>query len=154
MISGVFLHLQGLIRFPDLARSHLINRSWPRKSNLGRVARRERRAYPQGSVRSEQRRQTPQSALALRVVPLFGLNRVASRSQIPADMLPRRALFKPKNRTTTRPTPIYEMASKPFILPLPPKLTSTNTSSRLRPMSGRDFTNRDFNPATAGLWIS
>src|SRR6476619_3478331 len=38
----------------------------PRESALGRMARRERRAYPQRSVRSEQRRQTPQSALALR----------------------------------------------------------------------------------------
>src|ERR1700755_792651 len=48
-----------------LIRSHLINRSWPRKSNLGRLARRERRGYPQWSVRSEQRRHSAQSALAL-----------------------------------------------------------------------------------------
>jgi len=44
--------------------------------------------------------------------------------------------------------------AKPFILALPPKLTSTNTGSWLRPMNDRDFTNRDFNPATAGLPIS
>ena len=69
---------------------------WSRKSNLGRMASRERRAYPYGSVRSEQRRQTPESALAIRVASLFGLNYVAPRSQIHSDMLPRRALFKPK----------------------------------------------------------
>ena len=39
--------------------------------------------------------------------------------------------------------------AKPFILLLPPKLTSTNTSNWPRPMNGRDFTNRDFNPPEA-----
>ena len=39
----------------------------PHESALGWMARRERRAYPQRSVRSEQRGQTAQSALARRV---------------------------------------------------------------------------------------
>ena len=98
----------------------------PRESALGRMARRERRAYPQWSVRSEQRRQTPQSALgspthqpplfpsassARRVAPLFGLACVARRLQTAevaegnrdcwrvgeqAGMRPPRALARPK----------------------------------------------------------
>ena len=45
------------------------------------MARRERRAYPQRSVRSEQRRQAAQSACALRVAPLLVLACVAPQSQ-------------------------------------------------------------------------
>src|SRR5678815_5415849 len=45
------------------------------------MARRERRAYPQRSVRSKQRRQAAQSASALRVAPLLVLARVAPQSQ-------------------------------------------------------------------------
>jgi hypothetical protein len=113
----------------------------PRESALGRMARRERRAYPQArpctdhhdspppprwSVRSEQRWQTPQSALgspnrqpplfpsatsARRVAPLFGLagvarwlqtaevaegNRGCRRVGEQAGMLPPRVLARPK----------------------------------------------------------
>ena len=48
----------------------------PRESGLGWMARRERRAYPSrgGGMRSEQRNQTIQSALALRVASLFRLS--------------------------------------------------------------------------------
>jgi hypothetical protein len=67
-----------------------------RESNLGWMARRERRAYPQWSVRSEQRRQTAQIAFALRVAPLLILARVAPQSQTAAGMLLRRALAKIK----------------------------------------------------------
>src|SRR5438132_6567112 len=48
-----------------ITRSHLINRRRPPKSSSWWLARRERRAYPHGSVRNEQRRQTPGSAFAL-----------------------------------------------------------------------------------------
>src|SRR5687768_626805 len=72
----------------------------PRESALGWMARRERRAYPQRSVRSEQRRQTAQSALALRVASLFGLACVAPQSQTAAGMLLRRALARPKIEAT------------------------------------------------------
>ena len=41
-----------------------------RENALGWMARRERRACPQRPVESEQRRQTAQDALALRVAPL------------------------------------------------------------------------------------
>lgn len=60
------------------------------------MAKRERRAYPQWSVRSEQRRQTPQSALARRVASVFGLACVARQSQTTAGMLLPRALARPK----------------------------------------------------------
>jgi len=67
--------------------------------------------HPARSVRSEQRRQTPQSALgspthqpplfpsassARRVAPLFGLACVARRLQTAAGMRPPRALARPK----------------------------------------------------------
>jgi hypothetical protein len=83
----------------------------PRGSNLGWMARRERRAYPQRSVRSKQRRQTAQSASALRVAPLLVLTGVAPQSQTAeeeegnsggrwmgeqAGMLLRRSLVKTK----------------------------------------------------------
>src|SRR5687767_3081626 len=64
------------------------------------MARRERRADPQRSVRSEQRRQTAQSALALRVASLFGLACVAPQSQTAAGMLLRRVLARPKIEAT------------------------------------------------------
>ena len=51
----------------------------PRENALGWMARRERRACPQRPVRSEQRSQTAQGALALRVVSIFRLSRVARR---------------------------------------------------------------------------
>jgi hypothetical protein len=63
-----------------------------RENALGWMARRERRACPQRPVRSEQRRQTAQSVLALRVAPLFRLSGVARRLQTAAGMLPPRAL--------------------------------------------------------------
>jgi hypothetical protein len=47
-------------------------------------------------VRGKQPSQTAQSALALRVVPLFRLSGVARRLQIAADMLPPRALERRK----------------------------------------------------------
>ena len=60
-------------------------------------ARRERRAYPaRGSVRSEQRRQTPQIALARRVAGILALADVARRSQIAVDMLTPCALASTK----------------------------------------------------------
>ena len=43
------------------------------------MARRDRRACPQRPVRSEQRSQTAQSSLAIRVAPLFHLSGVARR---------------------------------------------------------------------------
>src|SRR5688500_1320644 len=79
------------------------------------MARRERRADPQWSVRSKQRRQTAQSALARRVASLFGLACVAPQSQTTeveeghsggwrvgeqAGMLLRRALARPKIEAT------------------------------------------------------
>jgi hypothetical protein len=68
-------------------------------------------------VTREQRRQTPRIALALWVASLFVFGCVAPRSSRNGgtDMLPRRALFKQKNR----PTPIYEMASKQLKLGSP-----------------------------------
>ena len=64
----------------------------PRESALGWMARRERRASPQRAVRSEQRRQTAQSALALRAAPIFRLSGVARRLQTAAGMRTPRAL--------------------------------------------------------------
>jgi hypothetical protein len=50
-----------------------------RENALGWMAKREQRACPQQPVRSEQRRQTAQSVLAVRVAPLFSpLQRCAS----------------------------------------------------------------------------
>src|ERR1700678_1684159 len=76
-------------------RGRLKSRDGSRASALGRMARRERRASPLRAVRSEQRRQTAQSALALRVAWLFGLGCVAPQSQTATGMLLRRALPKP-----------------------------------------------------------
>ena len=56
---------------PGSSRRLLKNWGLPRESNSGRMARRERRAYPLRSVRSEQHRQTPQGALALRGRAIF-----------------------------------------------------------------------------------
>src|SRR5687768_7940822 len=67
------------------------------------MARRERRAYPQRSVRSEQRRQAAQSASALRVAPLLVLARVAPQSQTTAGMLLRRLLGPNQNRQQRDP---------------------------------------------------
>ena len=67
-----------------------------RENGLGWMARRERRASPQRAVRSEQRRQTAQSALALRVASLFCLSCVARRLQTAAGMRPPRALERQK----------------------------------------------------------
>jgi hypothetical protein len=80
------LYVRSLLKYPCT----------PRESALGRMARRERRAYPRWSVRNEQRRQTPQSALALRVAPIFGLACVARQLQTAAGMRPPRALARPK----------------------------------------------------------
>jgi hypothetical protein len=69
----------------------------PRENALGWMARRERRACPQRAVKSEQRsHQTAQSALALRVVPLFRLSGVARRLQTDAGMRSVRALERRK----------------------------------------------------------
>jgi ABC-type glutathione transport system ATPase component len=54
----------------------------PRESTLGRMARRERRACPLRPVRSEQHRQTAQSALALRVASLLAPAGVARSGSI------------------------------------------------------------------------
>ena len=94
----------------------------PRESALGRMARRERRAYPQRSVRSKQRRQTPQSALALRVAPLFGLARVARRLQTTAGMRPPRALARPKIGAT-RGAWVFQQTPNESPLQEPVKLT-------------------------------
>src|SRR5688572_33092379 len=90
------------------------------------MARRERRAYPQRSVRSEQRRQTAQSALARRVASLFGLAGVAPQSQTTevaegnrggwrageqAGMLLRRVLARPKIEAT-RGTWVFQQTPK------------------------------------------
>jgi hypothetical protein len=56
------------------------------------MARRERRARLQRPVRSEQRSQTVQGALALRVAPIFRLSGVARRLQTAAGMRSPRAL--------------------------------------------------------------
>ncbi len=60
------------------------------------MARRERRGCPQRPVRSEQRSQTAQGALALRVAPLFRLSGVARRLQTAAGMRSPRALERRK----------------------------------------------------------
>ncbi len=83
---------------PGSSRRLLKNWGMSRESNLGRMARRERRAYPLRSVRSEQHRQTPQCALALRVAPIFELRGVARQSQTPAGMLPSSRLAQLNNR--------------------------------------------------------
>src|SRR5688572_9315782 len=75
------------------------------------MARRERRAYPQRSVRSEQRRQTAQSALARRVASIFGLAGVAPQSQTTAGMLLRRALARPTIEAT-RGTWVFQQTLK------------------------------------------
>jgi len=67
-----------------------------RENALGWIARRERRACLQRPVRSEQRSQTAQSALALRVVPIFRLSGVARRLQTAVGMRSPRALEKRK----------------------------------------------------------
>src|SRR5688572_33324822 len=92
------------------------------------MARRERRAYPQRSVRSEQRRQTAQSALARRVASLFGLACVAPQSQTTevaegnrggwrageqAGMLLRRVLARPTIEAT-RGTWVFQQTPSPF----------------------------------------
>jgi hypothetical protein len=68
----------------------------PCENALGWMARRERRACPRRPVRSEQRSQTAQGALALWVVPLFRLPHVARRLQTAADMRSPRALERRK----------------------------------------------------------
>jgi hypothetical protein len=68
----------------------------PRENALGWMARRKRRACPQRPVRSEQRSQTAQNALALRVAPVFRLSGVARRLQTAAGMRTPRALEKRK----------------------------------------------------------
>src|SRR5215208_637214 len=90
------------------------------------MARRERRAYPlarppadshesppppRRSVRSEQRRQTAQSALARRVAPLFGLAGVARRLQTTAGMRPPRVLARSKIGAT-RGTWVFQQAPR------------------------------------------
>ena len=87
-------------------RGRLKSREGPRESDLGRMARRERRASPLWAVRSEQRRQTAQSAFALRVAWLFGLGCVAPQLQTTEGMRLRRALPKPKIQAT-RPIPTF-----------------------------------------------
>jgi len=67
-----------------------------RENGLGWMARRERRACPQQPVRSEQRRQTARSVLALWVAPLFRLSGVARRLQTAAGMRPPRVLERRK----------------------------------------------------------
>src|SRR5688572_20140533 len=86
--------------FHRMPRSLLKYPCAPRENALGWMARRERRAYPQWSVRSERRRQTAQSALARRVASLFGLAGVAPQSQTAAGMLLRRALARSKTEAT------------------------------------------------------
>src|SRR5438132_13369298 len=76
------LHLRSLLKYP----------ATPRESDLGRMARRERRACPQRPVRNEQRSQPAQSALALRVAPLFRLSGGAGRLQTAEGMRTPRAL--------------------------------------------------------------
>src|SRR6266487_1938674 len=83
-----------------LARSLLKYPVTPRESGLGWMARRERRACPQRPVRSEQRSQTAQTALALRVAPLFRLSGVARRLQTTAGMRTPRALEDEKSAAT------------------------------------------------------
>ena len=116
----------------DPLRSLLKYPCTPRESALGRMARRERRAYPQRSVRSEQRRQTPQSALAspthqlplfpsassaLRVAPLFGLACVARRSQIHWGYAPSSRLAQAKNQSATRHAWVFQQT--PMVASLP-----------------------------------
>ena len=67
-----------------------------RENGLGWMAKRERRACPQRPVRSEQRRQTARSVLALWVAPLFRLSGVARRLQTAAGMRPPRVLERRK----------------------------------------------------------
>ena len=62
------------------------------------MARRERRACPKRPVRSEQRCQTAQGALALRVAPLFRLSGVARRLQTASGMRPLSRLGETENR--------------------------------------------------------
>ena len=68
----------------------------PRESGLGWMARRERRACLQRPVRSEQRSQTIQTALALWVASIFRPSGVARRLQTIAGMRPPRALERRK----------------------------------------------------------
>ena len=67
-----------------------------RENGLGWMARRERRTCPQRPARSEQRSQTAQSALALRVAPIFRLSGVARRLQTTAGVRTPRALERRK----------------------------------------------------------
>ena len=62
-------------------------------------------------MRREQRRQTAQSTLALRVVRNSGLGCVAPQLQTATGVLLRRALPKPKIEAT-RPFPTYFTVSK------------------------------------------
>jgi hypothetical protein len=60
------------------------------------MARRERRARLQRPVRSEQRSQTVQGALALRVAPIFRLSGGARRLQTAAGIRTPRAMVSRK----------------------------------------------------------
>ncbi len=91
------LGVQSSIASPRrLARSLLKYPVTPRESGLGWMARRERRACLQRPVRSEQRSQTAQTALALWVAPIFRLSGVARRLQTAAGMRTPRALERRK----------------------------------------------------------
>jgi hypothetical protein len=79
-------HLRSVLKYP----------ATPRESGLGWMARRERRGCPQRPVRSEQRSQTAQDALALRVAPLLRLSGVARRLQTAAGVRTPRALERRK----------------------------------------------------------
>jgi hypothetical protein len=65
------------------------------------MASRVRRACPQRPVKSEQRSQTTQGAVALRVPPLFRLSGVARRFQTAAGMRTPRALERRKIGSNT-----------------------------------------------------
>src|SRR5207249_11213265 len=69
--ARVYQPFRSLLKYP----------ATPRESGLGWMARRERPAYPQRPVSSEQRSQTTQSALALWVAPIFRPSGVARRLQ-------------------------------------------------------------------------
>src|SRR5687768_994470 len=84
----------------------------PARERFGLDGKARATSIPAASVRSEQRRQTAQSALALRVASLFGLACVAPQLQTAAGMLLRRVLARPKIEAT-RGTWVFQQTPRP-----------------------------------------
>ena len=114
------------------------------REQFGAYGKGERRAYPLRSVRSKQRGQTPQIALALRIEPLSELRGVARQSQTPAGMLPPRALHNSKigsNATCPSSSTVswpMIVSSKPYdekklLKPAPPAPRAASNTCKTMP---------------------